>query len=107
MLNLFLLPFFSEIPSPPSVNGDWKKIPPFHPPVNFDKSHGAGRREHTVRMFCQTLQLLSKIKSAHPLISSPLEGEDKGEGDGTGDHPHPSPLPPAGEGNVVTSAIRP
>jgi len=36
---------------------------------------------------------LVRIKSAHPLISSPLGGEDKGEGDVMGVHTHPSPLP--------------
>jgi hypothetical protein len=38
-------------------NRGYRKIPSFHPPVNFDRPHRAEHMEHSIRMFCQTLQL--------------------------------------------------
>jgi hypothetical protein len=41
----FYFPGLSKIPSHLSLNEDYRKIPPFHPPVNFEP-HRAERVEH-------------------------------------------------------------
>jgi hypothetical protein len=50
-------PVILGIPFHRILNEGCKKIPFFHPPVNFDKPHRAERMEHSVRMHCQTPQL--------------------------------------------------
>jgi hypothetical protein len=38
----------------PSLDGSYKKIPPFHSPVNFE-THRAERMEHSVKICFKTL----------------------------------------------------